>query len=70
MWFAIVDADAIGIEIKPENGKRLTKVGEMIKVAAREQFPVNHPVIHYPGNSSLFFTKPNHPQTLKNNWQH
>jgi len=56
MWFVIVDADQLGIEIVPENGKQLAKIGEIIKVATREQFPVNHPTIHYPGPDILAFT--------------
>lgn len=49
MWYVIVDADKLGLEILPENGKQLAKIGEMIKVATREKYPVNHPTINYPG---------------------
>ena len=32
MWYVIVKAAQLGLEIKPENGKRLASIGEMIKV--------------------------------------
>ena len=32
MWYVIVKAGQLGLEIKPENGKRLASIGEMIKV--------------------------------------
>ena len=31
MWYVIVQAGQLGLEIKPENGKRLASIGEMIK---------------------------------------
>jgi len=56
MWYVVVDIKQLGIEIKPENGRKLASVGEMIKIAAREQFPVNHPTLDYPGPDILVFT--------------
>ena len=32
MWYVIVNAAQLGLEIKPENGKKLASIGEMIKV--------------------------------------
>lgn len=58
MWYAIVDAGSIGLDLRPENGKRICRVGEMIKVAAREQSPVNHPEYDYPGPDIIVFTAP------------
>eukprot|EP01126_Amoeba_proteus_P000267 TRINITY_DN10088_c0_g1_i1.p1 TRINITY_DN10088_c0_g1~~TRINITY_DN10088_c0_g1_i1.p1 ORF type:complete len:358 (+),score=68.52 TRINITY_DN10088_c0_g1_i1:106-1179(+) len=58
MWYAIVEANAVGLEIIPKNGKQLARFGEMIKVAAREQFPVKHPCFDYPGVDILVFTEP------------
>jgi len=55
MWYVIVPVKQLGIEIKPENGKKLARIGEMIKVAAREQHPVDHPTLHYPGPDILVF---------------
>jgi proline racemase len=43
------------IDIIPTNGKILCRVGEMIKVACREQYPVNHEQIDYPGCDILVF---------------
>jgi proline racemase len=56
MWYAIVNADSIGLKLKPENGKRICKYGEMIKQACKDQFPVNHPCYDYPGPDILVFT--------------
>lgn len=43
------------IKITPPNGKILCQVGEMIKVACREQYPVNHEETNYPGCDILVF---------------
>lgn len=40
MWYCIVDAESVNIELIPSNGKTICRVGEMIKVACREQYPV------------------------------
>lgn len=37
MWYAIVDAASVGLDLVPSNGKQICRTGEMIKVAAREQ---------------------------------
>lgn len=43
MFYAIVEAEQLGVEIRPDEGRKLARLGEMIKVAAREQLPVHHP---------------------------
>jgi proline racemase len=43
MFYAIVEASQVGLEITPDQGRDLVRVGEMIKAAAREQLPVTHP---------------------------
>ena len=53
MWFAIVSAEEVGLEICPEEGEKLARLGEMIKVAAREQSPVSHPTMEYEGPDIL-----------------
>eukprot|EP00812_Abedinium_dasypus_P010207 NODE_383_length_1614_cov_103.636305.p1 GENE.NODE_383_length_1614_cov_103.636305~~NODE_383_length_1614_cov_103.636305.p1 ORF type:complete len:362 (+),score=92.63 NODE_383_length_1614_cov_103.636305:136-1221(+) len=58
MWFAVVDAPSVGLELKPECGKQICRLGEMIKVAAREQHPVQHPEYDYAGPEILVFTAP------------
>ena len=58
MWYAIVDVASVGLRIDPSLGKELCRVGEMIKVAAREQHPVNHPEFDYPGCDILVFREP------------
>ena len=58
MWYAVVDVKQFltnpalkhnHIELKESCASQLCKIGEMIKVACREQFPVQHPVVDYPG---------------------
>ena len=43
MWYAIADAAALGFELVPSEAADLSRVGERIRIAAREQLPVVHP---------------------------
>jgi len=43
MFFGIVDAKALGFEVKPDEARDLAVLGEKIRKAAREQFDVVHP---------------------------
>ncbi|KPK01429.1 MAG: hypothetical protein AMS20_13605, partial [Gemmatimonas sp. SG8_28] len=43
MFYVIADATALGLELTPDNGARLARVGEMLRAAAGEQLPVTHP---------------------------
>ncbi|MGH9477151.1 MAG: proline racemase family protein [Terriglobales bacterium] len=43
MFYVIADAEALGLEIEPANARELVRVGEMIKAATHEQYPVVHP---------------------------
>ena len=56
MFYAIVDAQRIDLQLVPSNGREICKLGEMIKIACREQNPVNHPEFDYPGCDILVFT--------------
>jgi len=58
MWYAIVDASSIGLELEAENAADIVRLGEMIKVATREQHPVNHPEFDYPGTDIMAFRGP------------
>ncbi len=59
MWYAVVDISQFShLRIDPECAAELCRVGEMIKVACREQHPVNHPEINYPGVDILVFRGP------------
>ena len=58
MWFAVADAGALGLELEPSRGRELCRVGEMIKKAAREQVPVAHPELDYPGPDILAWRGP------------
>ncbi len=35
MWYAIVDADGLGLQIEPSQGGKIAKLGEKIKVKLR-----------------------------------
>jgi proline racemase len=43
MFYVIAEADQFGLRLVPEEGREIVRLGEMIKVAAREQLPVVHP---------------------------
>ena len=48
----------MGLELTPAMGKDICKWGEMVKTAAREQYPVNHPEFDYPGCDNMVFRGP------------
>ena len=41
MHYVIVDAASVGLTLEPSRGKEICRLGEMIKIAAREQHPVS-----------------------------
>ncbi len=43
MWYAIADAAALGFELEPGEARELSRVGELIRDAAREQLSCFHP---------------------------
>ena len=43
MWYAIADASALGFALEPSEARELSRIGELIRVAAREQLPCVHP---------------------------
>ena len=43
MFYVIADASALGLRLTPDEGRDITRIGEMIKAATREQLPVVHP---------------------------
>ena len=43
MFYVIADAAALGLKLTPDEGRDITRIGEMIKAATREQLPVVHP---------------------------
>jgi proline racemase len=43
MFYVISDATQFGLQLVPEEGHEIARLGEMIKAAAQEQLPVVHP---------------------------
>ena len=43
MFYVIADAEKIGLALEPDRAGEITRAGEMIKAAAREQLPCVHP---------------------------
>jgi proline racemase len=43
MFYALVEAAALGFALTPDEGRDIVRQGEMVKAAAREQLPVSHP---------------------------
>jgi len=59
MFFGIVDAKALGFSVTPDEARDLGILGEKIRVAAREQFNVIHPLFdHVRGVSIVQFAMP------------
>lgn len=44
MFYVIADADALGVTLDPSNGRKIARVGEMVKKAAQEQLLAEHPL--------------------------
>jgi proline racemase len=43
MFYVIADAAPFGLALTADEGREITRIGEMIKAAARQQLPVVHP---------------------------
>lgn len=43
MWYAIADGHALGFALEPSEARELSRVGDLIRRAAREQLPAAHP---------------------------
>jgi proline racemase len=43
MWYAIADAHALGFALEPSEARELSRIGELIRAAAREQVRCTHP---------------------------
>jgi proline racemase len=43
MWYAIADAAELGFALVPAEARDLSRAGELIRLAAREQLPCSHP---------------------------
>ena len=51
MTYVLVDAQALGFQVVPGEGRALCELGERIKRAAAEQLPVSHPTL--PGMTGI-----------------
>ena len=61
MWYCIVPPEEtarLGLELVPSRGRDICRLGEVIKVACREQHPVQHPSLDYPGVDIMVFRGP------------
>lgn len=61
MFYVIADAAQFGLTLKPEEARDVVRIGEMVKVAAREQLPVAHP--ENPGISGITIAQLSAPST-------
>ena len=70
MWYCVVDTKNVlrpshrSFPLNPANGKTICRLGEMIKVACREQFPVQHPTMDYEGCDILVFCSFGNEETI------
>ena len=44
MFYVIADADALGVSLDPGNGRKIARIGEMVKKSAQEQLLAEHPL--------------------------
>ena len=69
MFYVIADAPSLGLEITPDRGRDIVRIGEMIKAAAQEQLPVAHP--DQPGfegiTIAVLSAPPSHPEAHMKN---
>ena len=61
MFYVISDAAPFGLRLVPEEGREIVRIGEMIKAAAQEQLPVEHPL--QPGFRGVTITVLSAPPT-------
>lgn len=71
MFYCIIDAEQFNLELKPENGREISRISAAVTQAAIEQLPVEHP--DYPGvgiTLSMMRQKPVTPGTYMrtSNW--
>jgi proline racemase len=55
MFYVIAEAADFGLRLTPDEGRDITRIGEMIKAAAQEQLPVSHP--DQPGFAAITTTE-------------
>ncbi|HUK30502.1 MAG TPA: proline racemase family protein [Candidatus Acidoferrum sp.] len=63
MFYVIADARALGLQLTPDCGRDIVRIGEMVKAAAREQLPVAHP--ENPGISGVTIAVLSGPPTKR-----
>jgi proline racemase len=69
MFYVIAESEQFDLEITPENGAKITRIAEMLRVTAAEQLPVVHPLNPEFNTISvcMLSDKPSHPKAhLKN----
>jgi proline racemase len=69
MFYVMTDAAAFGLRLTPDEGRDIARIGEMVKAAAREQLPVQHP--EQPGVAgvtiAMLFGPPSRPDAHARN---
>jgi proline racemase len=63
MFYAIIEASALGLALTPDEGRDIVRLGEMVKAAAREQIPVAHP--DHPEISGISIIELTAPPTME-----
>lgn len=62
-FFAIVNANQLGLKVEPQNSSKLQELGMRIRDAVNEQFNVQHPVMKHINSIDLveIYDEPSHP---------
>ncbi|MEE8193852.1 MAG: proline racemase family protein [Gemmatimonadales bacterium] len=69
MFYVIAEADQFGLELVPDEGREIARIGRMIQAAAAEQLPAVHP--ENPAFSGVSISQlsgpPSHPDASRKN---
>lgn len=69
MFYVLADAQQFGLRLTPDEGRDITRIGEILRQATREQYPVAHPenpAMAGPTISQLY-GPPSHPDAHRKN---
>ena len=68
-FFVIIHASELGLEIKPENGTKISEIGMKVLNAVNENIEIQHPTLEHIKSADLIeiYDKPTHPEATHKN---
>jgi proline racemase len=67
MFYAIADAAQFGLELTPDEGRDIVRIGSMLTLATREQHEVHHPLIPNPSLAGVTLSQLSGPPKSSQN---